>query len=53
MHMKDTVFALLPLNGQGRRTERRGEKKTDATHSGKDLSLNSEQQVLPVLLNMN
>lgn len=45
LHMKATMFALLPLKGQTR-NERR-----DA--SVEELSPNSEQRVLPGLLNMN
>lgn len=54
LYMKETMFALLPLNGLSTEQWREEEmQKNRCNRFVEDLSLNSEQQVLPVLLNMN
>lgn len=52
LHMKATMFALLPLKGQTSGKEKKW-KQREADASVEELSTNSEQRVLPVLLNMN
>lgn len=56
LYMKENMFAMLPLNGLSAeqwREEEMKEEKNRCNRFVEDLSLNSEQQVLPVLLNMN